>query len=170
MSNQVWNRVTAYSPGKAVTYKIAHATYALIKNPKWLTQDTFSQVDRKGVVLNVTGPELTLIEGSRYPARVGGIEELVKSAENFRPLDLRSLRALLDGFRMRKLYGALGWFLSREQSRWQASGDYLEQLRQMSPASPQYLERNSAGGVLDNTWNLIIPREVARQEEADTEA
>lgn len=170
VSNQIWNRVTAYSQEKAVTYKTAHATYALIKSPKWLTPDTFAQVDRKAVSLNVTGPELTLVEGFRYPARVGGIEELVKSAENFRHLDLRSLRALLDEFSMRKLYAASGWFLSREQSRWQASGDYLEQLRRMSPASPQYLERNSAGGVLDTTWNLIIPREVARREEADIEA
>jgi len=170
VGNQVWNRVTAYSREKAVTYKTAQATYSLIKYPKWLTPEVLTQVDRKGVFLNVTCPELTLIEGFRYPARAGGIEELVKSIESFRYLDIRSLLNLLDRFHMRKLYAAVGWFLSREPFRGQVTGDFLEQLREQRPVSPQYLDRNSSGSTLDPAWNLMIPREIVRQEEMDLEA
>ena len=170
VSNQLWNRVTAYSREKAATYKSRHAVFTLVKCPKWLTPDTVAKIDRRAVLLSVTTPELTLIEGFRYPNRVGGVEELVKSAESFRHLDLNTLRPLLDRFNMRKLYAAVGWFLSRDASRWPASGEFLEQLRSKRPASPQYLERDASGSVLDAGWNLMIPREVARQEETDVEA
>jgi hypothetical protein len=169
-NNQLWNRVTAYSREKAVTYKTRHAVFTLVKSPKWLTPDTVVKIDRKAVLLSVTTPELTLIEGFRYPGRVGGIEELVKSADSFRYLDLNTLRDLLECFNMRKLYAAVGWFLSRDASRWQTTGELLEQLRQRRPASPQYLERDASGSVLDAAWNLMIPREVVRQEESDIEA
>lgn len=170
VSNQLWNRVTAYSKERAATYKSQHAVFTLIKPPKWLTPDTLATVDRKAVLIRVTTPELTLVEGFRYPSRVGGVEELVKSAESFRHLNLKTLRDLLERFHIRKLYGAVGWFLSRDASRWHASGEFLELLRSKRPASPQYLERDASGSVLDSEWNLMIPREVARLEVTDIEA
>lgn len=164
VSNQIWNRVTAYSMEKAVTYKTRYATFALIKSPTWLKPDAITTIDRKAILLNVTSPELTLVEGFRYPKRVGGIEELVKSAEAFRHIDLHKLGNLLDQFKMRKLYSAIGWFLSKNGTRWQASDEYLSALRLHRPTSPRYLEPGSTGAVMDSQWNLMIPREVARQE------
>jgi hypothetical protein len=170
VNNQVWNRVIAYSQEKAVTYQTTFATFALIRSPKWLTPDTVDKIDRKAVLLSVTDPELTLIEGFRYPSRVGGIEEHIRSAEGFRHLDLESLRNLLNRFNMRKLYAALGWFLSRDPHRWQVTDVYLDHLRSRRPTSPQYLEREAMGSVLDPAWNLMIPREVARREATEIEA
>ncbi|HEY0866218.1 MAG TPA: type IV toxin-antitoxin system AbiEi family antitoxin domain-containing protein [Fimbriimonas sp.] len=169
VSNQAWNRVTAYSEAKAVTYRTQHATFTLIKSPRWLTPDALSKVDRKGVFLRVTRPELALVEGFRYPGRVGGIEELVKSAGGFRRLDLSLLMDLLDRFQMRKLYAAVGWFLSREPGRWHVTDDFLEQLRVRRPVSPSYLERWSSGSVMDSEWNLMIPRELSRQQESNVD-
>ena len=169
VSNQVWNLVTAYSPRKAVTYKEQLVTYKTLKRKKWVTDDSVSVVDRAGTFLRVTNPELTLIEGFRYPGRVGGIEELVKSASAFHTLDLNRIKKLLERFGMRKLYAAAGWFFTREQGYRQVTQDYLQNLRVHRPASPQYLEKQSVGGVLDSEWNLIIPRELAREETSDIE-
>lgn len=170
VSNQPWNRVTAYSRGKATTYRTDSAVFTFVKSPSWLTTETVVKCDRKAVLLSVTTPELTLIEGFRYPNRVGGIEELNKSADNFRFLDLNALWSLLERINMRKLYAAVGWFLGRDPSRWQVSPEFLERLRQKRPASPQYLERGSSGSALDSAWNLMIPREIVRSEETDIEA
>lgn len=164
VSNQLWNRLTAYSKEKAVTYKTRYATFALIKSPTWLDPDAITPIDRKAVFLNVTSPELTLVEGFRYPKRVGGIEELVKSADAFRHLDLLKLKDLLDRFNMRKLYAALGWFLGRDPSRWHISDELLAGFRLHRPTSPRYLEPGSTGAAMDSEWNLMIPREVARKE------
>ncbi len=167
VSNQIWHRLTGYSEGKAVTYKSGQATYSNFKRPSWVTPDAVSTVDRFGVFLQVTTPELTLIEGFRYPGRVGGIEELVQSADEFRYLDLTRLAQLLDRFNMRKLYSAVGWFLARDPAKWLVDDDYLGRLNQRRPASPLYLESRAAEGALDNKWNLIIPREVMGQEVTD---
>lgn len=170
ISHQLWNRVTAYSKEKAVTYSTRSAVLNLVKHPSWLMPDAIVEVDRSATPLRVTCPELTLIEGFRFPARVGGIEELVKSADGFRRLNLDLLGWILERFDIRKLYAAIGWFLTRDISRWQPTADFMDRLRDRRPVSPQYLERNSTGGVLDGKWNLIIPRDLVRQEEMEMEA
>jgi len=169
VSNQVWNTVTAYSKRKAIHYEVQRVRYKTLKHPKWATEDFISTVDRLGTLLSVTNPELTLIEGFRYPGRVGGIEEHVKSVAGFHTLDPTRINQLLQRFSMHKLYAAVGWFLTRERGYRQITPEYLDLLRAHRPASPQYLEKQSIGGVLDSEWNVIIPREIARQESANIE-
>ena len=115
-------------------------------------------------MLPVTGPELTLVEGFKYPNRVGGIEELVKSADAFRKLDLGALKDLLDRERQRKLNAAIGWFLSRDKAKWKVDLAFLELLRRQRPTSPVYLERGADMSVLAREWNLMVPRDLIMTE------
>jgi hypothetical protein len=123
-------------------------------------------VDRKGKTLPVTGPEFTLVEGFKYPNRVGGVEELVKSADAFRKLDGGILSELLDKADQHKLFAAIGWFLSRDTAKWKVDGEFLENLRRRRPASPVYLERGADRSVPAVDWKLMIPRELTAFEGA----
>jgi hypothetical protein len=113
-----------------------------------------------------TGPELTIIEGFRYPSRVGGIEELVNSAEAFRRLDLGEIEDLLDKFNMRKVYAGVGWFLARNKLRWNVDDSLLDRLRSKIPSSPKYLEAGLEA-TFDRTWNILVPRSLTASESPD---
>lgn len=162
VANSVWNVVTAYSHGAPNSFSHKGITYRTIAWPKPLSLSNHykAAVDRKGKILHVTGPELTLVEGFRYPNRVGGVEELVNSADSFRKLDRDRLKELLDKAHQRKLYAAIGWFLSRDTARWKIDAAFLDELRRQKPTAPVYLERGADRSFLAKDWNLMIPREL----------
>ncbi len=116
------------------------------------------KIERRGKLLEVTGPERTLVEGFRRPAQVGGLEELVNSARGLPILDLDLLEKLLGIYGTANLWAAIGWFLERHQSTFYVPSDVLDRMEKQKPRSPQYLERNRRGGLLAPRWNLILPR------------
>jgi len=115
------------------------------------------QAERQGRLLRTTGPERTLIEGFRHPALVGGLEELVLSAGGYPTLDLDLLGELLERFRGRKLWAAVGWFLERFQRPFQVPEKILARFERQRPRSPYYLERGRRGGSYVPRWNLVVP-------------
>ena len=125
------------------------------------------KIERQGKLLLSTGPERTLIEGFRRPAFVGGLEELVTSASGFAVLDLDLLDEILKRYGIANLWAATGWFLERFRKSFHVPEDFLNQMEQNRPRSPHYLERNRRGCVLTSRWNLILPKELMRQEELD---
>jgi len=125
------------------------------------------KVERLNFTLKVTGPERTLVDGFRQPARVGGVEELVESAAGFSVLDLKLLRRLLEAYAEKTLWAAVGWFLERYQKTFFAPPDFLESLESRRPKSAQYLLRGQRGGTLLRRWNLILPEAVAKAGEPD---
>src|SRR5579885_2740368 len=146
----IWNTITGYSVGATNTFRARNIRYKVMQLPNSspLQPSDLIDIDRSAVILQATGPELTLVEGFRHPKRVGGIEELVKSADTFRSLDLAKLQNILDRFQQRRLYAAVGWFISRERDRWNASATYLHALESRRPKSRVYLERGSTMSVL----------------------
>lgn len=124
-------------------------------------------VDRRGRSLRVTGPERTLLDGFRYPDRVGGLEELVESAAGFGVLDLALLEQLLEALGEKRLWAAAGWFLERHWERFFVPPDYLARLERHRPAAPRYLARGRRGGKLYSRWNLIVPAPLAGTSEPD---
>lgn len=120
------------------------------------------EVDRLGRAICATGPERTLLDGFRQPARSGGVEELVESAAGFGAIDLDLLSRLLDAYAEKGLWAAAGWFLERYRSRFFVPDEYLAELERCRPQAPQYLVRRRRGGVLVARWNLIVPETLAR--------
>jgi predicted transcriptional regulator of viral defense system len=114
-------------------------------------------VERSGRILRVTGPERTLVDGFRQPKWAGGLEELVESAAGFGVFDLELLQAVLEAFDQGVLWGAVGWFLDRYQSRFFVPPEYLAHLESRRPRSPSYVPRSERGGVLVRRWNLVLP-------------
>ena len=66
------------------------------------------RLERQGKLLEVTGPERTLVEGFSRPSLSGGLEELVNSAAGFTTLDLELLEEVLRRYDMAKLWAATG--------------------------------------------------------------
>lgn len=118
------------------------------------------KVERRGKWLHVTGLERTLIEGFRNPDYAGGLEELVVSAGGFPVLDLNLLFEILEIYAARKLFAGVGWVLERYQNTFHVPDQYLAELENQCPRSPQYVLRNQREGTLFSRWNLILPDEI----------
>jgi hypothetical protein len=112
---------------------------------------------RQGRTLTFTGPERTLVEGFRRLDRVGGLEELVTSAEGFASLDLGVLSAVLEAYDDKSTWAAVGWFLERYQRAFFVPDALLTDFEGHRPKSPQYLLRGERGGRLERRWNLVLP-------------
>lgn len=125
------------------------------------------QVERRGKLLLVTGPERTLVEGFRRPREVGGLSELVESAAGFGVLDLNLLDDVLAAFDQRSLWAAVGWFLERFRDTFFVPAEYLDRLEARRPRSPQYLPRGLRSGTFLPKWNLVLPSNVVSEREPD---
>jgi predicted transcriptional regulator of viral defense system len=161
-----WQQCTVYTarPHRPVTLR--RATVMFLADPKGFTgarlrRVASRRVERLGQVVQVTGPERTLVEGFRRPALVGGLEELVTSAGGFPTLDLDLLARVLRQYDAANLWAATGWFLERFQQHFHVPSKTLASLERHRPRSPQYLERGSRGGVFVARWNLILPAALA---------
>jgi len=124
-------------------------------------------IERKGILVEVTGPERTLVEGLRRPRLVGGLEELVRSAAGFPSLDIGLLGAVLDAYATAHLWASVGWFLARVRHDLGVPEDFLERCACEAPKAAQYMQRGQRGGTLQRRWNLIVPPELERLGEPD---
>jgi predicted transcriptional regulator of viral defense system len=171
-AHSVWNQCTVFAQQRRQPLALNGTTVRFLDHPKAMRalgdlHFATRKTERRGVLLRVTGPERTLVEGFRRPGLVGGLEELVVSAAGFATLDLEQLEEVLRRYGMRKLWGAAGWFLERFQRTFHVPEQYLRRVEGQCPSSPQYLIRDSRGGALVPRWNLILPREAIRVMEPD---
>jgi len=163
VSHSLWNSVTLFSARRRASLSADGTTFSVFQNPKQMnatgevTLGT-QKAERRGKLLVVTGPERTLVEGFRRPALVGGFDELVTSAAGFAVLEMKLLLELLERYRTSRLWASVGWFLERFQNEFQVKEDILTRCERQKPATPQYVERDSRGGMLLRRWNLIVPQ------------
>lgn len=122
---------------------------------------------RQSLTLTFTGPERTLVEGFRRLDRVGGLEELVTSAEGFASLDFALLREVLETYDEKTVWGAVGWFLERNRRTFFVPDPFLAELERRRPKSPQYLLRSERGGRFARRWNLVLPPSALFAQEPD---
>lgn len=167
-----WTRCTVFTSRRRRPLELGRVRMEFLGHPpplgarKALTLGV-RVVDRAGSDLHVTGPERTLVEGFRQPARVGGVEELVESASGLPVLDLSLLEQVLQAYADRTAYAAVGWFLERFRRTFSVPPKVLDALRKRRPKSPHYLPRGQRGGVMAGRWNLILSEAAAGYGEPD---
>ncbi len=166
-AHSVWNECTAYTFSRRRPLALDGTTVRFLEVPEALGEGSgrglgTRKVERRGRLLETTGPERTLVEGFRRPRLAGGLEELVSSAGGFTTLELELLGEVLARYDVANLWAATGWFLERTRETFHASEAVLERYATRVPASPQYLDRSRRGGVLHRRWNLIVPAELER--------
>ena len=89
----------------------------------------------------------------------------MQSAAGFPILELGLLQEILDRYKIANLWAATGWFLERYRRGFHVPEALLDIFEKHRPRSPQYLERNSRGGILVLRWNLILPRTILQMGE-----
>ncbi len=172
VAQSAWRVCTLYTSRRRRSLALSGATIRFLDQPEPLRAERnrylgTRKVERRGRLLQTTGPERTLVEGFRRPALAGGLEELVRSANAFPTLDLHLLEEILRRYDLANLWGATGWFLERFRRTFHVPDKVLARIEQHRPRSPQYLERGCRGGRLAQRWNLILPRILERPGEAD---
>ncbi len=164
-AHSVWNVCTAYTATRRRPIELDGTAVWFLDVPAPMMERDRRQVgtrkvERRGRLLETTGPERTLVEGFRRPRLVGGLEELVQSAAGFATLDFDLLADVLERYGVANLWAATGWFLERTREVFHVPDDVLERHAQHVPGSPQYLCRGRRGGTMQHRWNLIVPTEL----------
>jgi len=168
-AHTLWNEYAVFTANRRTDLELASARIHFLVHPAAFSEQIrlgTQQVEHRGYVLRVTGPERTLVEGFRQLARVGGPEEHVRCAAGLTTLDLPLLAEVLERYSTARLAAAVGWFLERYQATFHVPDQFLEWLETCRPASARYLRREQRGGTLLPRWNLIVP-EALLQGEAD---
>lgn len=168
-AHSAWNRCTVFSASRRPALSLTTSQVVFLEHPAALRTDGdvllgTRKVERRGVLLRVTGPERTLVEGFRRPDLTGGLPELVNSAGGFPVLDLSLLERVLTRYATRQLWGAVGWFLKRYQETFHVPDEFLKRLETRRPHAAQYIPRRQRGGVLASRWNVILPPELMKGE------
>jgi predicted transcriptional regulator of viral defense system len=171
-AHSVWNQCTLYVARRRRPLLLDGTTLNFLNFPRPIQTDSRKQlgtrrIERQGRLLEVTGPERTLVEGFSRPSLAGGLEELVRSAAGFTTLDLELLEEVLSLYDLSKLWAATGWFLERFQKSFHVPDVLLACMEQRSPRSRAYIERGRRGGTLVRRWNLILPKDLLSLEEPD---
>ena len=172
VAHSMWWQCTLYVAQRRRPLVINGVTVRFMEHPACIRSRTGGQLgvrktERRGRLLQATGPERTLVEGFRRPFLAGGAEELVRSASKFPTLDLDLLEKVLKRYDIANLWAATGWFLERFQATFHVPEKVLAGMEKHRPRSNQYLERNRRGGMLAKRWNLILPKEVFNLGEPD---
>jgi len=171
-AHSVWSECTVYTRRRRRPLELDGTTVRFLEAPAAMDVPAgrslgTRKIERRGNLLEATGPERTLTEGFRRPRLVGGLEELVLSAAGFATLDLDLLEEILERYDVANLWAAIGWFLERMRETFHVSEARLVKHAERVPASPQYIDRNRRGGILQRRWNLIVPAELERLGEPD---
>ena len=171
-AHSAWRLCTAYSARRPQSFDLNGLELRFMSRPQRLVRCAASEsgtrtVHRLDRELCVTGPERTLIDGFRRPDLVGGHAEFIESAAGFSVLELPLLFELLDAFRQKVLWAAVGWFLDTYRETFFVSDDDLALIEKLVPRNPLYLVRDQRGGVLVRRWNLIIPDALLEGNEPD---
>ena len=171
-AHSLWNQCTLYVNRRRRPLQLEGVTLRFLDLPLSMKGDSGKQVgtrriERQGKLLEVTGPERTLVEGFSRPSLAGGLEEMINSAAGFTTLDLELLEEVLRRYDMAKLWAATGWFLERFQKSFHVPDSFLARMEQRRPRSRAYVERGQRGGLLVGRWNLILPKVLLSSGEPD---
>jgi predicted transcriptional regulator of viral defense system len=171
-AHTAWTRTTLYTRRRRRSLALKGGTVCFLDHPAPLGTGSGQRlgtrrIERRGRLLDVTGPERTIVEGFHRPAQAGGLLELVQSASGFPTLDLELIETVLRRYGVAHLWAATGWFLERFRQTFHVPEGLLDRCERHRPRSPQYLERRRRGGTLAARWSLILPRRLAQPGEPD---
>lgn len=160
----------AYSIFEVLTYLCPHparpwawrgVSYRPVGLPRALHRNQSSSwgvtnVDRQGLDVPVTSLERTLVDVLDRPDLGGGWEEIWRSLESYRFMDVDRVVAYTKLLENGATASRVGFFLEQHQEAFQVSEPQLRALEQLCPKQAHYLD-HERGGRLAKRWNLVVP-------------
>lgn len=172
VAHSIWREYTLYTAKPRRTIYLGDTSIRFLIHPTQMRigkEGLFGtrRIEHRGMLVTVSGPERTLVEGFRRPRLAGGLGELIISASGFPTLDLDLLAQILRRYGAANLWAATGWFLERFQKTFHIPDAFLKRMERHCPRSPQYMERGLRGGPLAARWKIIVPQEIMNMGEPD---
>ncbi|WP_005035516.1 type IV toxin-antitoxin system AbiEi family antitoxin domain-containing protein [Holophaga foetida] len=119
-------------------------------------------VDRQGMDVRVTSQARTLVDVLDRPEWSGGWEEVWRSLEELRLVDLGEVQEYLTRLNNATTAALVGFFLEQHREALHLGETELARLEPMRPKGRHYLSRTE-GGRLAKRWNLIVPEPLWRR-------
>ena len=113
-----------------------------------------------GGVVRVTTLERTLVDVLDAPMKAGGWEETWRSLEMVEFFDLDAVIEYASRLGSALTAARVGFFLEQHREELLVERQHLEQLRELAPAQPRYLDARRESGRLVSPWNLVVPERV----------
>lgn len=162
-----FSTVTYYTEQAATPCEDGTTRYVPVKVPAKLVRQGkqllgVTEIDRSGMIVRVTDRERTLVDMFDRLDLAGGIEEVWRSAEQFRWLDDRALLEYLDARGSTTLVARVGYFLDVSRDHVDVHDELIDQLlaRATQGGGPFPLVPGQKRGVFVGKWHLLVPREV----------
>ena len=119
-------------------------------------------MDRLGMDVRVTSQARTLVDVLDRPDWAGGWEEVWRSLEGLRLVDLQEVMSYLECLGNATTAALVGFFLEQHREALGVNETELKGLEPMRPKGKHYLSRTE-GGRLAKRWNLIVPEPLWRR-------
>jgi len=146
--NRVW--VTTKNPAKHFDYKSISYRFITTKYYFGITE-----VNRQGTKIKVSDREKTFLDCTRKIKYVGGLEELMKSLNNFPSLNWEKLLNYLGRFGENKLFQKTGFIL--DNLEFKVPEELKEKLSKEVSNKTYYLDKNKESRHVKE-WNLMVPK------------
>ena len=165
----------AYAVWEHVVYSTAHPTGPLnfrshvfrgTRFPKALIREGkvhvgVSTAERSGLEIRVTNLERTLVDVLDRPDLAGTWEEIWRSLESVEFFDLDDVVEYTRLLGNATTAAKAGFFLEQHRESLMVEDHYLQNLQDLRPRQPHYLDRARRGAVrLVSRWNLVVPEEL----------
>lgn len=116
--------------------------------------------DRKGLIIQVTSLERTVVDAMDRPDLCGGWEEIWRSFQGVGYLKGEELLGYISKLGNSTTAARVGYFLEDRKENFGIKAKTLQKLEKYLPKNPRYLDRNRRGGKLIKRWKLIVPEYV----------
>ncbi len=163
-SYSVFNRSHYLSIRKSSPLSFRSHDFSCVLFPQKLQrsqQEFFAVVkgERAGLDLQVTTLERTLVDVLDRPDLSGSWEEIWRSLELIEFFDLNTVVEYARLLENATTAAKVGFFLGQHRETLMVEDSHLDQLRELRPRQPHYLERSRReAGHLVAEWNLVVPR------------
>lgn len=145
--NTVW--IACKDPSEYFSYDSINYRFVTTKHFFGVTE-----IKRQNNSLKVSDREKTFLDCIRRPKYSGGLEELVKSIENFPTLNIRNLLNYLNKFAEKGLYQKTGFILSSVDLP--ISEETIDKLKSHVGQRTYYIDKSKKSHYVSE-WNLMVP-------------
>mgnify|MGYP001549054114 CR=1 FL=1 len=166
-AHAVFNRLYYLSKHKTLplTYQNHKINQVSIPKKLLLKQGEMRGVESlqwKGVNVQVTTFERTLVDMLDRPELTGSWEEIWRSLQSIEYVDLDQVIEYVRLLGNATTAAKVGYFLDKNKDDLLLSNDDLKPLKLLIPNNPHYMVRNNQGGNQKyiKSWNLVVPEQI----------
>ena len=142
-------------------------TFVPVRPPSTLKRTSSELIEttygeRRGLTVTVSRIERTLVDVINTPRWSGSWEEVWRSLGSIEYVDPARILTYLRALDNATTAARVGWFLDSHREQFMLDEEQLQELHEMQPSKPVYLDRNYTGPTrFIRSWSLVVPVYIA---------